>query len=253
MPVAVRLAALSVLAAALVPAAGRAGAQDGETIALVGVATSIAADARADLSDDPETCARLDEDDSLEIAVFTSAVPETRGVSGFEFRLAFDPDVLQITASDPMQLLAQAEGSDVLSVGEEMSDDGELLVGVADFGRPLGVEPEGTSESGPGVLMTVTLTGGPETGLSDISLEGVIVTDDANEEIPVDSQADAQVAVNTDCPDAAASPAPTPEPRQEAEDGSGSEELAIALAAAVLAAIAGVGVAYRMRRRAPGP
>lgn len=250
MTIAIRLTALLTLATALAALASPAAAQEDDTIPLVGVTTAPPGDPRTDLSTSAETCARLDEDETLEIAVFTGPVPETRGISGFEFSLAFDPDLLQVTASDPMRLLAEADGSNVLSVGEEMADDGDILVGVADFGQPTGVEPDGTSETGPGLLLGLTLTNGSETGVSELALDGVIITDDANGVIPVDSTAKAEVAVNTDCPGTTSpTPGPTPEPTQQADDGSGSEALAIAVAVVVLAAITTVGVTYRLRSR----
>ena len=249
MAITIRLAAALALAAALVALPNPSAAQDGDPIATIGIDTRPPADPRADLSGDPQTCVRVDEGETVDIAVFTSAVPDSRGISGFEFSLTFEPELVTVTATDPALLLAQAEGSDVLSIGEEESEDGELLVGVADFG-PLGIEPEGASESGPGLLLGLTLTGGAVEGTGDLTIGNIIITDDANGVIPVDSNPSAVVAANADCPAAGASP--TPQPSQDPEDGSGSTALVVGLSLAVLVAVAGGALAYRFwQRRRP--
>jgi hypothetical protein len=251
MAIAPRIAVACALVAALASLPLPASAQDQEqdTIALVGIDTHAPSDPRADLSDAPQTCLRLDDGDTAEIAVFTSAVPDSRGISGFEFRLTFDPDLVTVSAVDPDLLLAQAEGSDVLPVGDTESEDGELLAGVADFGA-LGIEPEGASETGPGLLLGLTLSGGSASGLADLTINGVIITDDANAVIPVDATTNAQVAANQDCPGA---PSATPEPSGEDDGGAGSTLLVVLIAVLVLLSVAGAALAYRywLRRRRP--
>ena len=168
-----------------------------------------------------DTCAQVNVGETLSIDVFVDAAPADRGVSGFEFDLVFNSGDVHATAVDRNQLLATAAGSSIQPFGDSSSTDSSLRAAAVDFGD-FGIEPAGASEVGPGILARITLTGQSGTGVSDITLENVTITDDAGAEINVDQVAAAQVASNTSCsapPTPTPSPSPTPGPDNRSDIG----------------------------------
>ena len=168
----------------------------------VGIDTDVTANSsrtRVGVDSPREACARLDQGQTLTLDVFVDEIPAERGVSGFQFDLLFDPALVAITSVDYGHLLAQAAGSAVTLFGETASADGSLRAAGVDFG-PLGIEPAGPSEIGPGILARIALAGQTGVGVGDLTLESITITTDAGEALSVDAALNAQVAVNTDCP-----------------------------------------------------
>jgi hypothetical protein len=132
--------------------------------------------------------------------VFVDEVPADRGIAGFQFEMSFSPSLVTVTASDFGQLLDQARRSDLFIPGDTTSSDGSYLAGVIDFG-PEGIEPDGSSEIGPGVLVRISLTGQSGVGVGNLTLLTPFMQGDDNQAIPIGTVLNAKVAVNTDCPD----------------------------------------------------
>ena len=167
-----------------------------------------------------EACARLDQGQTLTLDVFVDEIPAERGVSGFQFDLLFDP-ALVVTSVDYGHLLAQAAGSAVTPFGETASADGSLRAAGVDFG-PLGIEPAGPSEIGPGILARIAVAGQTGVGVGDLTLESITITTDAGEALSVDAALNAQVAVNTDCPsEGSTATGVTPGPTSTASGAAG--------------------------------
>lgn len=237
---AVLFLALTLAAVAAIPSAAVLAGLPAAHIETIGISAAPQNDPRAGLTSDRQPCARLNEGESRELAVYTSDVPADRGISAFEVRLAFDPTLVTVTAVDYQQLLAQAADSNLLDLGETESDDGEIILAAGDFSR-VGIEPSGPSETGPGVLAAVEFTALEASGVSDLSLPTAVVADDLNSIVEVDSQAGASIAVNTDCPPGSEAPA--------AGDTDGDApwtEVGIVLAVTAAVVVGGLAFVFRL-------
>lgn len=160
----------------------------------------------------------------VDIVVPDPGVPADRGIAAYQFNLLYDPEVVWVQADDPNMLLAQAPGSDVIPIADPKPDsNGLYLSWGVDFG-PSGVEPEGSSEIGPGVLARLTLI--PQSaGSSNLTLSGVLLIDDEVERIDLGSVEAGAIHAGEACPDEAdaapapqgAGPSPTPTPSDPAD------------------------------------
>ncbi len=153
---------------------------------------------------------------TLTIDVIVDEVPTDRGTSGFGFTLAFDPAVVTVTASSTtVSLLGLDPDSSLINVGDTTSPDGSFLGGLADFGgsgidTPPFAADSFSSETGPGVLVRLTLTA-QGNGLSGLNLSSVgVAGDDTNPilgpgagAIPIGN---GKVAVGQACPAGANNP-----------------------------------------------
>jgi hypothetical protein len=95
-------------------------------------------------------------------------------------------------------LLAQAAESNVIPIADPRPDKNGVYVswGV-DFG-PSGIEPGGSSETGPGVLARITILPQSE-GISTLTLRDVLFIDDASNRITLESVRSATISVGRPC------------------------------------------------------
>ncbi len=157
---------------------------------------------------------------AVDIALPDPGVPAGRGIAAYQFNLFYDPAILSIADEDQGLLLDQAPGSTLFPISEATPDtNGIFFSGAADFG-PKGIEPAGASETGPGVLVRLTLQ--PRAaGSSPLLLRDIILLDDGSQSISVDSVQTATVLVGQPCPGrsegAPSAPVPSPAPTPSAD------------------------------------
>ena len=197
------LAACSILAGGVAWFAGGPPATQAQSsIARLGIDTNVAGNGprtRVGVDTPREPCTRVDQGQTFQMDVFVDEVPADRGIAGFQFEMSFSPSLVTVTASDFSQLLDQARRSDLLIPGDTSSSDGSYVPGVIDFG-PEGIEPDGSSEIGPGILVRISLTGQSGVGFGNLTLLTPFMQGDDNQAIPIGTVLNARVAVNTDCP-----------------------------------------------------
>lgn len=157
----------------------------------------------------------------IDIVIPSPGIPSDRGIVAFALHLEYDPAVVWVSADGATEmLLAQAPGSSVLPIQDLKPDKNGLYMSWAvDFGAS-GIEPSGTSETGPGVVSRITLL--PQSvGASDLFLSGVDIRDDQGVEIVVNSIQSATIVVGGPCESqsdqdsgvgATLTPTPTPAP-----------------------------------------
>lgn len=145
----------------------------------------------------------------IDVVIPSPGIPSERGIAAYQFSLFYDPNIVWISADDPEQLLAQAAGSTILPIADPKPDsNGIYQSGAADFG-PKGIEPEGASETGPGVISRITLL--PRAaGLSPLVLKDVLILDDASQTISVDSVQSGTIFVGEPCPGQSETATPSP-------------------------------------------
>ena len=122
----------------------------------------------------------------------------------FAFTLGYDETYLSVTAADQELLIASIAGSSVLIAGNAAPDtDGEFKASVADLG------PEGTEESGSGVLsrLTVKIADDTPPGGYDLTLTAAGHVDLENAALGPDDLNNSRLAVDVTC---ASLPTPTP-------------------------------------------
>ena len=135
---------------------------------------------------------------SIDILIPSPGVAAADGIMGYQFTLNYNLAIVNVSAEDNAFLLNARSGSDLRSFPDPTPDAGAYFSAAVDFGT-LGIEPAGTSETGPGVVARITLNAvGP--GVSALTLSDVILVTANNSEIPIDSITNAQIAVDTPCP-----------------------------------------------------
>lgn len=193
---------LCALAAALL--APPASAQSDATIGIVSTDAVITGNSATGLGP-LNACVRAEPGFSVSVDLVVDAVPEDRGVIGFQVTIEYDPSLLTLTAVDSEFLLA-AKGT--FEPFEGLSDplpdtdgDGRYTILVADLAsRP----PIENIESGKGVLARLTFTT-KGAGISPVapSFDPPEVypslIDIQNATIGVDSTGTASIAVGQDC------------------------------------------------------
>lgn len=161
-----------------------------------------------------DSCASVAVGDSVDvdIVVVPPGIPADSGISGFQFTLFFDSQIVSVTAEDPQMLAAQAPNSSLLYFGNPVlpNQSGEHTSIAIDFG-PSAIEPAGASETGPGVLSRITLLARAP-GISPIPIRNVTLVDSEDRTYePMVQQA--TIAVAQPCAQPTSSPptsAPTP-------------------------------------------
>jgi hypothetical protein len=147
---------------------------------------------------------------TVDVVLPDSGIPVDRGISAYQYSMIYDPAIVWVQADDSNQLLAQAHGSSIIPLSDPKPDTNGVYVSWAvDFG-PAGIEPEGSSETGPGVIARLTLL--PKSaGQTSLSLQDVVLLDDKTNPINVGSVTGASLYVGEPCPgDSSPTPAPTP-------------------------------------------
>ena len=129
-----------------------------------------------------DDCIQVNRNISHQIDIVVDAIPpnppaDGGGISGFQFFLHFDPQIVQITNVDNNFLLTSAGGGVPVDFTDPLSTqgDGVLSIAAADFGSHL--------DSGPGVLSRITVKGIAD-GRSELSLTGVILADAMVQQYP---------------------------------------------------------------------
>ena len=155
---------------------------------------------------------------TVDIVVPEPGIPAGRGISAYQFTFFFEGTVVSVTSDNPAMLLRQALGSALIPLSDPKPDtNGVYTSAVVDFG-PKGVEPDGASETGPGVLTRLTLT--PHSaGVSGLVIKDVIIKDDAGDDIEIINVLSAYLYAGQPCPgQVAATPttAPTATPAPQA-------------------------------------
>lgn len=205
-------AAGAVLAFAASIAAVIAGVSSASSFLIVGIDVEVSDNSPRSLIDFDD-CVSISQGETVEIDVAVSqpGIPDDRGLAGYQFRLFYDSTILRVIGDDGEQLLDQAPGSNVIPLTDPKPDaDGAYLSTGVDFGAA-GIEPDGTSETGAGVVARVTLEA-HGTGTSGLVLQDVLLKDDSAQNIEIDSIQTARVHVGEPCPGLADTPSPTPKP-----------------------------------------
>ena len=163
--------------------------------------------------------ANVGEPAQIDIVVPAPGVPAARGMGAYQFSILYDPAVIWIGTDDSAMLLAQAAGSNVIPIADPRPDrNGVYESWGVDFG-PSGIEPAGSSETGPGVIARITLLLQSE-GVSTLTLSDVLVIDDASERISLESVQSATINVGQSCLSESVTPL-TPAPSLSAFPKSG--------------------------------
>jgi hypothetical protein len=155
--------------------------------------------------------APVDQPVDIDIVIPSPGVPADRGIAAYQFSIMYDPAVVWIAADDSDMLLAQAAGSNVIAIADPKPDSNAVYQswGV-DFGTS-GIEPAGSSETGPGVIARITLL--PQSdGVSPLTLSNVLLIDDASERLSLEPVQSGSVYVGQPCPVQSDTGTPTPTP-----------------------------------------
>ena len=220
-------AAIAASAGVLILIANQGGS-GASSFLIVGVDTDVAENSPRSVFD-IDDCASIEVGESIDVDVVTPepGIPSERGLSGYQFRLFYDPEIVWVTADDQDQLLDQAAGSALIPLADPKPDkNGIYLSAAVDFG-PTGIEPSGASETGPGVLGRLTLEArGP--GLTPLVVTAVVLKDDDSDDIEVDSVQSGRLYVGEPCPGfeppkATTTPSATPAPAPAATDGGADD------------------------------
>lgn len=153
---------------------------------------------------------------TIDVVLPAPGAPADRGISAFQFWLLYDPSIVWVQADDYKQLLNQAPGSKLIPIEDPKPDrNGTYASWAIDFG-PEGIEPQGASETGQGVLTRLTLLP-VSAGHTALTLGDVLLLDDKSQPISVASNTGADLYVGAPCPgEELATPGPTPAPTTEA-------------------------------------
>lgn len=203
-------------------------AQAGSDIMTLGLDMQVSGNSPRSVADiDQCFSAEIGQPVTVDVVLPEPGVPQSRGVSAYQYTLFYDGKLLSVTGDEPEMLLDQAPGSALIPLAQGKPDnDGIYTSAAVDFG-PKGIEPEGASETGPGVLARLTLT--PHSpGISGLVIRDVSIKDDAGDDIEVISILSAHLYAGEPCPGqatpaATAAPASTPRPAQAESRPSGTD------------------------------
>ncbi len=161
-----------------------------------------------------QSCRTVQAGDTFDVDVY---VTDVSALTGFEFQLQFNADVLQVSAVNDKMFLASISGSNIISFTERPPGQttGSLSAAAADFG-----ESGTTEESGSGVLTRFTLKaaakGKSTVSIAEPKLAANVGGNPASPVEPVDGQTfigpvfSANIAVGESC---TPPPSPTPNPK----------------------------------------
>jgi hypothetical protein len=182
-------------------AAASSGASQSPSVALLALDTDTSGnEPRIVASIEECVSATVGEPVDIDIVVPSPGIPADRGVAAYQFSILYDPALVWITADDNEMLLAQAAGSNVIAIADPKPDNnGVYQSWGVDFGTS-GIEPAGSSETGPGVIARITLL--PQSdGVSALILSNVLIIDDDSERITLESVQSATIHVSEPCPE----------------------------------------------------
>lgn len=191
--------AVAIVVVALPPGAGQA-THSSSTVELVAVDPAIDGNT-ATLLGPVDSCFQIAPGSVVDVDVIVNAIPADRPVTAFQFDLFYNPAIVHVVGFNSSMLLAAQPGSNVLPpLTDPIPDsDGGFQAAALDFGA--------STETGPGVLSRITLEA-VGTGVTPLSpsTEEVLIYDDRNERLTVNSLGAAYLAVGEACP--AGQPAP---------------------------------------------
>ena len=209
------LLVVTILAAAVLGSAGRTtsahGAGPATSIGLFAIDADPAGNAPRSVGTIEQcTSTSVGRPTQVDIVVPGPGVPADRGIGSYQFSLLYDPGSIWITDDDSNMLLGQAAGSNVIPIADPTPDrNGVYVSWGVDFG-PSGIESDGSSEAGSGVIARITILPQSE-GISTLTLSDVLVIDDASNRITLESIQSATIYVGLPCPAQSAPPlSPTP-------------------------------------------
>ena len=159
-----------------------------------------------------DNCVRIDSTGTnqlkIDAVVLDPGVSPDVGIKAWQFYLLYDESVVRVVGHNPQMLLAQAEHSDLLTaLSDEAPDsDGSFTSAAVEFGTPIGIEPSGVNEVGPGVIARITLEGVAK-GTTELTLSDIILVGANDAAIPLGNVLGATVSVDTPC---VPPPSPTP-------------------------------------------
>ena len=149
-----------------------------------------------------DPCFRTEVGKEVDVDVVVDAIPPEREIIGWQMTIRYDPAILQVVAVDKSLLLAaegRYQGLDVFS--DPLPDnDGSIMEAMADLAS--NSPPGANMESGPGVLMRMTVRA-KAPGLASIYVDqnaDILINDNVNVPIGIDQIAAATIAVGEDCP-----------------------------------------------------
>lgn len=181
-----------------------ASAQSGGTIRIIAIDAVTSGNTATSLGA-LNACVRAEAGQNVTVDLVVDAVPEDRGMIGFEIAIVYTAANLQVNASDSQFLLAaEPPYQPFEGLNDPVPDtDGQYQISVVDLQS--NSTPGSNIESGPGVLARITLeakgtglaTVGP--GFNPPNLYPTVL-DQNNETIGVDTIGTATIAVGQDCP-----------------------------------------------------
>lgn len=149
-------------------------------------------------------CIRVEEGAQFDVDVVVDSIPRERQLIGWQMVVRYDPALLEVEAVDKAFLIASEGHFQPWDVPGSFSDilpdkDGSLVEAFADLASN---SPRGANmESGPGILMRITLRAkAPGLAAVYIDQDGISINDNVNTAIGIDSLGAVTVAVGQDCP-----------------------------------------------------
>ena len=195
-PLTAVIAALTVLV--LQPGAGEA-THSASTISVAAIDVDVTGNA-ATVVGPTEACRRVEPGATVDVDLIVNQIPPDRPLTAIQFTVFYDAAVVNVIARDANLLLSaipDSSGITFPAFTDPVPDaDGGFQAAGIDFSPT-------ARETGPGVLGRLTLKA-VAPGLSILSpnanTETLLVFDDLNEQIPIDTVAAAFLAVGEDCP-----------------------------------------------------
>lgn len=180
-----------------------AGAQPSDSIQIIAIDANISGNTATSLGP-LNSCVRAEPGQSVAVDLVADAVPEDRGIIGFEIAIDYTAANLEVATSDSEFLLAAEPPFEPFQgLSDPVPDtDGRYQISVLDLQS--NNTPGSSIESGPGVLARITLTA-KGAGLATIGpvfnppQQYPTVLDRNNEMIGVASIGKATIAVGQDC------------------------------------------------------
>jgi hypothetical protein len=152
-----------------------------------------------------QTCAETTRGDTLEVDVVVDSVPADRPMTGFQFDIVYDPEIVFVADwQGGLMLAGDGDWIPIDALTDPVPDwDGRFTIAIADFSEK--------RETGPGTLARVTLEA-VNSGATPVEVGGeILILDDQNEVIPVDNLGQAIITVDQSCQQAEVAPVPTVE------------------------------------------
>jgi hypothetical protein len=147
-----------------------------------------------------ESCRRIEPGATVDVDLVVQEIPADRPITAIQFTVFYDAAVVHVTGRNVNMLLSAVPDSTAIAfpaLTDPVPDsDGAFQAAGIDFSQT-------ARETGPGVLLRLTVQA-VGSGLSLLSpnaaTEAMLIFDDHNEQIPIDTITAAFLAVGIDCP-----------------------------------------------------